>query len=323
MFDVPAEALGFVSAHKRFLISTHVNPDGDGIGSAMGLKWALVRLGKEAEIVIESDPPAMYDFFGNYGWVKGIGPATAPLEKFDTVITVDAPNIERLGKAAQLIAGGAKVMVIDHHVSNEKFGDVNYIDETAAASAEMIYRFVRALGLTPDRDCAEYLYSGILIDTGRFRFSNTSPEVLRAGADLVAAGARPHKIAERLFFTNTFETTKGLGKMIESIQLHAGGKVATAEFGLEYINSEEWKKVDTEGFVNHPLAIEGVEVAVFFKEVKPGVTRASLRAKNDFDVNAVAGIFGGGGHAKAAGCTINAPLEEAKKKLLGEIAKAL
>lgn len=320
--EAPLEALDFVRRNGRFLISSHVNPDGDGIGAAMALKWALLKLGKEAEIVIDSPAPATFDYFENYHWVQTPENA-ASLGKFSTVITADVPSLERLGRAADMIAEGAKLLVIDHHITGEIFGNINYIDEGAAASCEMILTFIKALGLALDAPVAEYLYTGIVIDTGRFRFSNTTPNVLRAGAELVAAGADPAKVCERIFFNNNYETTMALGRMIDSIRLHHGGRTAIASFPLSVIQGAEWKKVDTEGFVNHPLAIQGVEVAVLFKEPKPGVTRASLRAKHDMDVNEIAHVFGGGGHAKASGCTINAPLAEAQEILLAEIGKRL
>jgi len=210
---------------------------------------------------------------------------------------------------------------IDHHVSNERFGVVNYIDPDASSSSEMVHRLIKELGLEISPACAEYIYSGILTDTGRFRFSNTSPSALRSAAELVEAGARPHKVAERMYHYNTEETTRALGRLINSIQLYSNGKVATSQFELEYIKSEAWKRVETEGFVNYPLSIRGVEVAMLLREVEPGVTRASLRAKNAFDVNDLVMIFGGGGHSKAAGCTIKAPLEKAKAALLDEIGK--
>lgn len=320
--EVPSEALDFIKQNGRFLISSHVNPDGDGIGAAMALKWALLKLGKEAEIVIDSPAPPTFDYFENYHWVKT--PETAAgLGKFSFVITADVPSMERLGKAADFIADGAKLLVIDHHITGEVFGSVNYLDERAAASCEMILTFIKALGLTLTPAVAEYLYTGIVIDTGRFRFSNTTPDVLRASAELVAVGADPAKVCERIFFNNNYESTMALGRMIVSIQLHHDGRTAIASFPLSVIQGAEWKKVDTEGFVNHPLAIQGVLVAALLKEAKPGVTRASLRAKHDVDVNEIAQVFGGGGHAKASGCTINAPLAEAQEILLAEIGKRL
>ncbi|MGK7344485.1 MAG: DHH family phosphoesterase [Candidatus Nitrospinota bacterium M3_3B_026] len=307
----------------RLLISTHVNPDGDGLGAVMALKWAVLKLGAEARIVIESAPPAMFDFFENYHWVETLGPETQNLEKFNAVITADSPTLERLGGAAALIADGAAILNIDHHVSNERFGAVNYIDESASSSAELVYLVIKELGLALEPSAAEYLYAGLITDTGRFRFSNTSPAALRAAAELVEAGARPERISERMYYNNTPETIGALGELLLSVELHLGGRVATCQFGLERVKSESWDRVETEGFVNYPLSIHGVDVAIMLREVEPGVTRASLRSKTDFDVNALANVFGGGGHAKAAGCSIDAPLQEARKALLEQAAARL
>ena len=214
-----------------------------------------------------------------------------------------------------------KILIIDHHPSDEPQGTARFIDESASSSAEMVYRLIKADGeFLLDKACAEYLYSGVVIDTGRFRFSNTSPETMRAAADLLEAGALPADIAERLFFHNSHETTMALGRLINTLELHLDKKVATVEFDYEFVSSNEWKKIDTEGFVNHPLAIVGVQVAALLREIKPGVTRASLRAKHGFNVNLLANEFGGGGHAKAAGLTIEEPLAIAKAKLLDAIA---
>lgn len=316
----PKEALSFINEGERFLVSTHVNPDGDGVGSVMALKWLILKKGKEADIIIESPPPKTLDYFENYDWVCQFGEEGTPTGEYDRVIIADAPNRSRLGKVAGQIGENAAVLIIDHHPSDEPSGAARFIDEGASSSAELVHRLIRADGESLDKACAEYLYSGVLIDTGRFRFSNTSSATLRCAADLLEAGAPPADISERLFFHNTYETTMALGRMINTLETHLDGKVATVEFDYEFVSSDEWKKVDTEGFVNHPLAIIGVEVAALLREVKPGVTRASLRAKHDFNVNLLANEFGGGGHAKAAGLTINDPLSIAKAKLLDAIA---
>ncbi len=320
---VPAKAISFLMDAEHFLVLTHINPDGDGLGSAMAMKWLIEQLGKKAEIVIDSEPPDMFAFFTNYEWVKQYGLETDSLEPFNTVITVDAPNIERLGDAAKLIADDANILCIDHHVSAKNFADVNYIDGASAATAQMIYYLATELKLDITPETAEYLYTGIVIDTGRFRFSNTTPEVLHTAGELVKAGADPDKISRHLYYNNTLETTQALGKLLETVELHFNGKVATAYFTNDYISGDHWKNVDTEGFVNHALSIHGVEVAMLLREVTTGITRASLRAKGSFDVNKLAQIFGGGGHAKAAGLTINEPLEKAKKMLLEETERAM
>ncbi len=320
---IPSEVSGFIEDNRRFLLSTHLNPDGDGLGSAMAMKWTLVKLGKRADIVLESDPPDMFSFFKNYHWITKYSGGMADGEKYDIAVVIDSPNIERLGKVPALFADNARVLNVDHHISNEKFGDVNYIDYSAASSAEMVYAIIKSFGLEIDEECAEYIYTGVIVDTGGFRFSNTTPQTLITASELVAAGAKPARINEMIHFQNTEETTKALGKFLCSIQLSLDGRVATAQFDCDYVNSPQWEKVDTQDFVNHALAIKGVEVAIFLREVKRGITRASLRAKNDFDVNRLANIFGGGGHAKAAGCTIEEPLEKAKASLLNEAAKMM
>lgn len=320
---IPSEVTKLIGDHQRFLISTHINPDGDGLGAAMGMKWALLKMGKEAEIVIHSEAPDTFEFFANYNWVKSFSDGYSTEEKFDAVAAIDAPNLDRLGSVTSIFAENAQVLNIDHHISNENFGDLNYVDLRSASSAEMIYAITKSFGLKADKDLAEYIYTGIIIDTGRFRFSNTTPDTLITASELVAAGAEPAKISDEVFYSRTKETTEALGRFISSIELHMDGKVATAEFDYDYVHGPHWEKVNTDGFVNYALAIRGVEMAFSLRAIDREVTRASLRAKHDFDVNALAGVFGGGGHAKAAGCTIKADIAETKDILLKQAAKNL
>ncbi len=311
----------FIKSADNFLISTHVNPDGDGVGSALAIKWALDRIGKRSTIIIDSEPPDSLAFLGNYDWVEQFSADHDYGAGYSDAILVDCPNTGRIGNVAKLLADDANIVIIDHHVSNDMCGSYNLVDQYAASSAEVVYRLIRALGLEIDKQCAEYIYTGIVVDTGRFRFSNTGPETFMVASELLSAGVEPDKVSEKIFYHNTLETTKALGDFIESIQLSSNDAVATAQFDYDYIQGDNWKLIDTEGFVNHALAIQGVEIAVFFKEIERGVTRASLRSKNELDVNNVAKVFSGGGHAKAAGCTIEKPLEEAKIALLTEINK--
>jgi len=317
-----AQAADFIRSHSRFLLTSHVNPDGDAIGAVMGLQWALSKLGKEGVIILDGKPPEVFNFLEGYSRVRSLASAGST-ELFSTAIFADSPTVERVGAASGLLAPGAAILNLDHHISNENFGQVNLTPFEMSSSAEVVYRLIMELGLAPDRACAEYLYTGIIIDTGRFRFSNTAPETLRVAADLVAAGARPDKISEALYERNTYQTTRALGKFIDSVEMHYNGKVAVGGFDHGFIMSDFYKQVETEGFVNHALAIKGVEVAGFLREVEPGKTRGSLRSRSSFDVNELASAFGGGGHAKAAGCTIMAPLAQAREKLLAEIGKRL
>ncbi|VAX24821.1 3'-to-5' oligoribonuclease A, Bacillus type, partial [hydrothermal vent metagenome] len=230
---IPSDIKKFIEERQRFLICTHINPDGDGLGASMGLKWALVRMGKQAEIIVDSDPPRVFDFFANYQWVKSLAGGSGVGEKFEAVVAIDAPNLKRLGGVTSIFSENARVLNIDHHISNDNFGDLNYVDPHFASSAEMIFEIVKSFGLKADKELAEYIYTGLVIDTGRFRFSNTTQQTHVTASELVAEGAEPEKISDLVFYHRTLETTKALGVFINSIELHMSGKVATAEFDYE------------------------------------------------------------------------------------------
>ena len=228
---VPHEVLDFLRDNDRFLVASHVNPDGDGLGSAMAIKWALERMGKDSRIVIMSDPPENFRFFRNFQWLEKFTAPTAQSEKYDCAVIIDAPNLERLGQTANLLTDNARMLNIDHHVSNERFAQVNHVITNAAASAEIVYKVVKSLDIGIDEECAEYIYTGLIVDTGRFRFSNTSPDTLKTAAELVAIGVKPSHVTEWIYFHNTIETTRALGDFLNSIQLHQNGQVATAHSG--------------------------------------------------------------------------------------------
>ncbi len=284
----------FITNNDRFLLTSHVNPDGDGIGSAMALKHALLGLGKQAEIIIDGKMPQTYSFLSNCNWVMDVSSVHSTVEKFKAVITCDAPNIERLGLASKFIDEGAVILNLDHHVSNESFGTIDCVILDAASTTQIVADILRWLCVDLTSDIAESIYLGLIFDTGRFKYSN-----------------------------KTYETVQALGVFLDSIELHCQGRVSTAQFDLEYTNSKTWPKVDTEGFINYALDVTGVEVACSFREVEMGLTRVSFRAKRDFDVNSLASVWGGGGHQKASGCTLEMKLAEAKKTVLDEVARRL
>ncbi|HJM82893.1 MAG TPA: bifunctional oligoribonuclease/PAP phosphatase NrnA [Nitrospinota bacterium] len=313
----------FITNNDRFLLTSHVNPDGDGIGSAMALKHALLGLGKQAEIIIDGKMPQTYSFLSNCNWVMDVSSVHSTVEKFKAVITCDAPNIERLGLASKFIDEGAVILNLDHHVSNESFGTIDCVILDAASTTQIVADILRWLCVDLTSDIAESIYLGLIFDTGRFKYSNTTPSVFALAAELVIAGVKPENISGKIYSNKTYETVQALGVFLDSIELHCQGRVSTAQFDLEYTNSKTWPKVDTEGFINYALDVTGVEVACSFREVEMGLTRVSFRAKRDFDVNSLASVWGGGGHQKASGCTLEMKLAEAKKTVLDEVARRL
>ncbi len=309
--------------NDNFLISSHINPDGDSIGGILAMGWLLDKLSKRNSIVIDSAPSEKFKYLSGFERIlKYSEELKLPFEP-KNLIVIDAPNLERLEKVNRLFPKDIMIINIDHHESNSSFGNINYIDFNAASSTEIICDLIISCGIPLDKDVAEDIYTGMVIDTGRFRFSSTTPKTFMAAAKLLEAGARTSFIAEWLHHTNSLETIRGLGVLLNSLELAMDGRIAFTHFDVGYIKSKEGSKMDTDGFVNYPLSIEGVEVAVLLQESENGKIRVSLRSKDKIDVNDIAGVFKGGGHAKAAGCRINGTIADAKRLLLQEIGKRI
>ena len=316
-------AIHFIEEKDNFLLSTHINPDGDGIGSILGLAGLLKRLNKKYSIIFHDPPQEKLSFMERINEVQVYDESMTRAALYDFAIIIDVPHLERIGDVARLLKKDAQILNIDHHVSNERYGTSNLIEPSASSSAEIIGSIFERMGAELDHASAEAIYIGICVDTGRFRFSNTTAEVFRLAEKLLRAGVMPDQISDKIYFNTNLETTIALGKMLSNIKLQSGGKVATSYLDSEFLNSEIGKKVDTEGFVNHPLAINGVEMAFLIQEPVKGKTRVSLRTKTDFDVNKLAGVFGGGGHAKASGCRIEGSVQEVIEKLVEAANKQL
>ncbi len=315
------EAAAFIRDNDNFLLTSHVNPDGDGVGSILGLAGLLRQLGKSFHVICADPPQDKLGFLHAYNIIETFDEAMKGKLSFDAAIIIDSPHMDRVGATVSLLKKDAKMLVIDHHISCENFGTVNLVIPEAAASAQIVAMLYDELGKTFDANSAEALYVGLSIDTGRFRFSNVTPAVFRVAARLVEAGAVPDILADLLYYNDPIETKIGLAKVIESIELHNGGKAATAFLDYEFMSSETGKKMDDEGFVNQPLAIKGVETAFLIREKEKGKLRISLRSRTDaVDVNKLAEKFGGGGHARASGCRMEGvSISEAKKLLLSAL----
>ncbi len=307
-----------------FLVSSHINPDGDAIGGMLAIGWLLNKLHKRYAIVVDSLPSEKFKYLSDFKKIVTYSESLKIEFNIKNLITVDVPNLERLEKVNRLLPKGIKVVNIDHHESNSNFGDINFIDFRACSCTEMVYDLINSFGMTLDKDVAESIYTGLVIDTGRFRFSNTTPRAFEISAKLLEAGTRVSFIAEWLYHTNSAESLKGLGMLLDSLDMNMNGRIAFVHFDNEYLKSEEGSKMDTEGFINYPLSIENVEVAALLQEIEKGKVKVSLRSKsNNINVNKIAAIFGGGGHAKASGCRISGTITDVKKLLLQEIGKKL
>ena len=311
-----------IKRYDRFLITTHVRADGDGIGSEVALYYALKRMGKSVSIANDSPIPQIYKFIipdtGIY-----VHPEI-PKDRAEVVFTLDCPTLDRLGKTQGIIPKDAIIINIDHHVSNEHFGKINWVSEEMCATGEIVLHLLKGGNIDITPDIATALYVAIVTDTGRFTHSNTTPEALRMAAFLIERGARHVEISKHVYNTNPYNLLKLNALALNTVNLHAGNRIATLWLTRKMLVETGINPIDTQEFTDIPISIDGVVVGVLLREMtEPNWIKVSLRSRNGFDVNTVANKFGGGGHKYAAGCEIQGTITEVQRLILDELEKAL
>lgn len=316
------EALGFIKNNASFLVVSHVQPDGDAISSTVVMKWILERLGKTAVLINESELPSRLNYLLYFDEIIPVH-LHRPEVPIDAVITVDCADFRRMGEAALLIPEGAKLLNIDHHPTNNGFGTVNVVYPEAAATVEILYNLIERAGLMLDLECANAIYSGLLTDTGGFRYSNTSPRVMEIASRLLAVGVSGSKLAEHLLEKMTIAKLKLLQTALARLEFSEDLKIGWLYIGKDDMTECKALPEDLEGIVNYALNVDGVEVGILFKELSDGGVKASLRSAGKADVAAIAQIYEGGGHVRAAGCKLDGPLPEAIGSLVEVVRKAL
>lgn len=311
-----------VKRYHRFLITAHVRADGDAIGSEIALYYALKDMGKSVSIANDSAVPQVYRFIVPNGGIY-IYPEL-PKEEAEVVFALDCPTLDRLGKTRECIPKDAKIINIDHHISNENFGNINIVTEDVCATGEILLSIFKELKVNISPDIATALYVAILTDTGRFTHTNTTPEALRAAAFLIECGARHNEVTKNVYNTNSFNQIQLNAHVLNTVKLHFENRIATVWVTKEMLEKTRVDAIDTQELADIPISIEGVYVGVLLREMtKPSWVKVSMRSRNGFDVNNVAKIFGGGGHKYAAGCEIQGSILEVQKLILGELEKVL
>jgi phosphoesterase RecJ-like protein len=295
-------------------------PDGDNVGSSLALCLALQKLNKQVLYVIDDNIPEVYQFLKGAGEVIKYSPAVN--SDFDLVIAMDCGDLDRLGSVKQL-AEKTRLINIDHHISNTKFGEINLVEESASATAEIAYKLIKSMGIFIDKDMAECIYTGIVTDTGMFQYSNTSEETHSIAAELIIAGVSPSDIFNKVYQNSPKEKVLLMKEALQSLDFHFNEMVSCITISKVQIERIAMEDLDTEGIVNLARDIAGIEAAVFLKEKERNIIKASLRSKDMIDVCAVAKEFGGGGHTRAAGCTIHGSIENAKTQILQAIEKQI
>lgn len=303
-----------IRSGRSFLITSHRNPDGDALGSGLALQGLIRKMGKTARIVVRDGfGQALYNIPGaREVAISDTLPADYP-QAYDAIFTMECPEVERTGY--DVLPG--PVVNIDHHLGNTMYGEINYLDVEAPSVGEMVMQLNRHhLKLPLDRDIAIAMYVSLATDTGFFRYHNTTLRAFEAAVELVRAGAVPGDVSLWINESVSAGSIKLLGRCLTTLEITPDGKIATVVLPKNFYADAGASPEDTEGIVNYGRMIDGVVVSALLKEGDPKTTRVSLRAKPGYDVQAVASMFGGGGHAAASGCTIPLPLAEAKEKLL-------
>ncbi|MEK3882184.1 bifunctional oligoribonuclease/PAP phosphatase NrnA [Paenibacillus sp. PL2-23] len=316
------EALAFMKANASFLVVSHVQPDGDAISSTVVISWLLERLGKRAVLINESELPSRLQYLVHFDRIHSYK-RQRPEASFDAVIAVDCADNRRIGEVSLMFPEGIPLLNIDHHPTNNRFGTVNVIRPNAAATVEMLYDLIERAGLEPDLDCAVAIYTGLLTDTGGFRYSNTTPRVMEIAAKLLAAGVSGSELADQLLEKMTAAKLKLLQTSLARLTFSDDLKIGWLYIGKDDLKACGAVPEDLEGIVNYALNVDGVEVGILFKETSDGGVKASLRSAGKADVAEIAQSFGGGGHVRASGCRLEGDLGEAIKRVVEEVRKAL
>jgi bifunctional oligoribonuclease and PAP phosphatase NrnA len=288
----------------RFLLSSHQRPDGDAIGSAVGMALALRAIGKSADVVMDATPP---HFLQPFPAVDGIRVATRVDEVADAAIIMECSSLDRTGVAG---LDRSPVLNIDHHVGNTHYGQINWVDESAAACSELVFTLIESLRMPLTTDVATHIYLGLLTDTGSFHFSHITPRSFEIAKRCVEAGADPQWIARTHYDSSTLARVRIFGAVLNGMRLDDSGRVALLIATRETVTSSGGSYDDTDGIINFPLTVKDIQAVAFFKDVGPDDWRVSMRSKGDVDVGAIARSYGGGGHRNAAGCSAKGSLEQ-------------
>jgi phosphoesterase RecJ-like protein len=328
--DGMAAVAAWLRGADRVVLTGHAPLDGDGLGSALGLCRSLRLAGKTARVVTDAPVPTLLRWLPGaddvYVWEPGAYDREATLADPQALVCFDSGDTLRLGGPHRELPRSAMVVNVDHHVTNTRYGHLNWVEETAPSVGEMVFRLVKATGLPIDADVALPLYLSLVEDTGRFSYSNTTPAALRAGAEMVEAGADPETITNRLFRNEDLSTMRLRARCVDRLETAVDGRLAST-----YVTRDDLVELDLLGgeegreMVEVAVGLEGTEVGMLFRALGPGEgTKVSLRSKTDFDVAAICVAHGGGGHRKAAGCRLDDDdLARVRRALVSEVSAAL
>jgi phosphoesterase RecJ-like protein len=315
----------FLSRHQRFLLTTHINPDGDGLGSEVAMGLWLRAMGKEARILNDAPVPAAFRFLTTTLALEAFEPELAEqcFNQANALIVLDTSNRPRIGRLAPLLDRHAiPIAIVDHHVSHARgFGQVNVIEPEASSTGELVYELIRESGQALTAEMGEALYVALMTDTGSFRYSNTDPSAHQMAAELLALGLDPQRLYAQVHSHASAERMRFFGEVLSALELENDGRLIVLEASPEMFRKHGLTGADTDGLVDLPRGIAGAEAVVLFSEVEPGKVKVSMRSTGRVTIDAIAARLGGGGHPHAAGVMLHASRPEARAKVLPELAR--
>ena len=319
MTETIHQIIEVIRSNSSFLITTHEGPDGDAIGSSMALASFLRTIGKDATVHSQDSVPDLYSFLPAVDSVL----TYIPDRHYDVAFVLDVGERRRAGKEFCDFSRVTTVVNIDHHLSCENFGDFNLIDPQAAATGILVYRIIRDFGYSFDRDTAICLYVAVITDTGSFRYSNANREAFSVAGEMIECGINAWDVAEQLYENQPKKRLDLLAKCLPTLDVFKDGQAASVTVTCDMFAACAADAELTDGFVNYPRSIRGVEVAIFFRQLDVLKWKIGFRSKGKVNVAAFSRALGGGGHHNAAGCTIEGSLEEVKSQVYAIVEKTL
>lgn len=306
-------------ATDNFLVTSHVSPDGDALGSMLAVGEVLDAMGKQVRLFNESGLPERFRWLSPRQEILRDLPDTEP----ETIIVLDCGSPQRPGTLLAPWLSSKTVVNIDHHLDNPMFGSINWVDQRVSSTGEMVGMLARELNVPLAGLLGEYVYLSLISDTGDFCFSNTRPETLEMAAEILRLGLLPGPFHEQRQSTGTINQLRMRGTVTQQATLHSQGRISLISFTRELFRQTGTGPEDTEGLVNRVLYLRGVQAAIATREEDNGSIKFSLRSKGDVNVQAVAARFGGGGHRNAAGGTLDMSVDEAGRTLVDAVAAEL
>lgn len=310
-----------IRSANSILVVSHIDPDGDALGSQLAFGEYLRSLNKKVVLTRDSEVPL------KYSWLEGVkeivsASSLSETARFDVVVALECPDPSRIGTAARFL-GSAQVVNVDHHHGNSGYGSVNWIDPSASSVGEMLYQYFKEIDYVMTASVCENLYTAILTDTGRFRYSGTTARTLEAAAELVRGGADPRRITDMVYYNAPRSTVQLLSQVLCSLEYHNNGTVCTLTLTDKMLEFAGATSSESDGIVDFTLLAAGVQAGALLKEVDDVRTKVSLRTHSRIDASLIARKFNGGGHFNAAGCVVPLPITTAKEKIVNLLTGAV